>query len=184
MRALVVTGEYGAGKSAIAAEVQHQMEDLGVRTAAIDLDWFGWVGPGLTPEEHRDLLRRNLSAIVDNFAIFGVERVVVARALRGVEDRALVLDAFAGAPVDVVLLKVGHDEAVGRIRARDQGAELAELLNDARAVAADVAGAGVEDFCVDNGAQRRLEDVAKEILQRADWIEQSKASPTVDAGEG
>ena len=59
MLALVLTGRLGSGKTAVAAEVQHGLEERGLRSAAIDLDWLCWVGPDLDDDTLSGLLTRN-----------------------------------------------------------------------------------------------------------------------------
>src|SRR4051812_2118828 len=134
-RAVVLTGAYGAGKSAMAAEICHQMASHGVATAAIDLDWLAWVGPDLSTEDILDLRRNNLTAMVANFLDAGVERFAMGGALRTHAHRRIVEQALGDVPLVVVRLLVDANEALTRIKNRDVGSELAELLEDAPDVA-------------------------------------------------
>ena len=99
VRAVVLTGAYGAGKSAMAAEICHQMASHGFATAAIDLDWLAWVGPDLSTEDILDLRRRNLTSMVANFLDAGVERFAMGGALRSHAHRRIVEQALGDIPL-------------------------------------------------------------------------------------
>jgi hypothetical protein len=101
MRSLLITGEYGAGKTAVAAEITHLLAERGVPSAGIDLDWLCWVGPDLDPVALWRVKMGNLRAMVVNFASVGVERVVIAGALFDLGEREMVAGEVEPADLQV-----------------------------------------------------------------------------------
>ena len=45
-QAVLLTGVYGSGKTAVAEEIGTLMEERGVPYAALDLDWLAWFDAG------------------------------------------------------------------------------------------------------------------------------------------
>ena len=169
MRALLLTGPFGAGKTAVAVEISHQLAMRQIRNAALDLDWLAWVGPDITGDALQNLLEQNLAAVVSTYRAAGVDALVLARALLDLSERSTIERALGDCPLTVVRLLVDGEVAGSRVSARDTGSELAELTADADRVAAAVAAAGVEDLCVDNDGSRSLMAVALEVLDRCGW---------------
>jgi DNA polymerase III delta prime subunit len=169
MHALLLTGPFGAGKTAVAIEISHQLATRQVRNAALDLDWLAWVGPDVTGDALQKILEQNLAAVVSAYRAAGVERLVLARALLDSSERSTVERALGDIPLTVVRLLVDGEVAGSRVSARDTGSELAELTAAADQVAAAVTEAGVEDLCVDNDGSRSLMAVALEVLDRCGW---------------
>jgi predicted kinase len=167
--AVLLTGQFGSGKTAVAVEVAHQLERRGVRNAAIDLDWLSWVGPGVEGAALQGVLAANLTAVAANYRAVGVDHLVLARALLSPAHRATVEQALPGCALTVIRLVVDDSVASRRVSARDSGAELAELLADERDVSAAVAGAGVQDVDVDNDGTRPVTAVADEVLRACGW---------------
>jgi hypothetical protein len=166
--ALALTGRLGSGKTAVAAEVQHHLEERGLRSAAIDLDWLCWVGPDLDDDTLSGLLTRNLRAVVAGFAGVGVTHVVMARALLSSGDREAVEAALPlGSELTVVRLEVDATTVALRLDSRDQGAEQVHVAAIADEISRLVASADVEDHVVDNGA-RPLAATAADVV--ALWL--------------
>jgi hypothetical protein len=170
VRALLLTGELGAGKTSVAIEVAHQLDGFGIRYAVVDLDWLCWAGPDVTSEGLRQLLQRNLSAVAANLAEIGVTRIVLARALRDPADRAAVEAALPGSDLVVVRLLVEPAEALARVQARDRGSELDHIGAQADAIRTDVARTALADLDVDTSGTRALTTVATEVLHRTAWL--------------
>ena len=171
VRALLLTGRFGAGKTAVAAEIGHQLGLRRVRNAVIDLDWLCWTGPDLAGDEFADLLRRNLHDVAANLLWAGVESLVLARALTGRADRQLVEDALPpGTSLSVVRLLVDDATARDRVLGRDVGLELDELMAEGEGFARAVASAAVEDHDIDNSGGLSIGDVAVDVLSICSWI--------------
>jgi len=168
---VVLTGRLGSGKTAVAAQVQHQLEARGLRSAAVDLDWLCWVGPDLDDDTLSALLTRNLRAVVAGFAEVGVTHVVMARALLSSADRGAVEAALpAGCELAVVRLEADATTVGRRLDRRDQGAEQVHVATIADEISRLVESAGVEDHVVDNGA-RPIAATATDVI--AVWLESS-----------
>jgi len=45
-KAVLLTGVYGSGKTAVAEEIASVLEEQGMAYAALDLDWLGWFDAG------------------------------------------------------------------------------------------------------------------------------------------
>jgi hypothetical protein len=164
VRALLITGRLGSGKTAVAVEAAHRLESRGVRCAALDLDWLCWVGPDLESGELTALLARNLRDVSANLAAVGVTHVLMARALMSRGDRTAVDDALpTGSALTVVRLDVDAATVRARLGARDSGSEAEHVAPVADAVARAVETAGVEDHVVSN-AGRSLRATADAVL--------------------
>ncbi|MEO8328672.1 MAG: adenylyl-sulfate kinase [Candidatus Nanopelagicales bacterium] len=170
MRCILLTGDYGAGKTAVAMEMSQQLSEAGLRSATVDMDWLAWVGPDLSLAELRSLKGQNLATVVTNFRSFGIDHLVLAGMLKTAHDRGRVAGAVGECEFTVVRLLVTRDEARRRIAAQDVGQELKERLADADEIAAAVEAANVEDFTVDNQGASSIEEVAREVLSRCEWL--------------
>jgi tRNA uridine 5-carbamoylmethylation protein Kti12 len=158
MKAVLLTGPIGAGKTALGADLAEMLGDRGIRTAVIDLDWLGWVVPG--PVD--GLIERNLEAVWPNLRSEGVERLVLTRALDKSEQLDAVRAALPDVEVTVVNVSASPDTIAERLRRRDSGAVLEEHL------AQQLELARVENFEIENEG-RPIRVVAEELLDRLGW---------------
>jgi dephospho-CoA kinase len=158
VKAVLLTGAIGAGKTALAADVAEALAERGTRTAVVDLDWLGWVAPG--PVD--GLIVKNLEAIWPNFRAAGAERLVLARALDEHEELEAIRAAVPGVDLAVVKVTASPETIAERLRHRDTGAVLEEHL------AQPLDLAPVEDFEIENDG-RPIREVALELLRRLDW---------------
>ena len=169
-RAVLVIGTIGAGKTVVAIEMGEILEESGIRSAILDLDWLGWVHRG--PGQHvavDDLIASNLGAIVPNFGAVGIHHYVLARSIRSVEQVAGLKDAFDGASLVVARLTASKETISNRLRNRDEGEVLKEHLVQAEHFAAEQAQADLADFDISNESGS-VREVATEILLRLGWI--------------
>ena len=81
VRALLLTGTIGSGKTAAAAEIGLLLEAEQLPSAIVDLDWLGWVHLGASFEGVEELIARNLAAIWPNLRSAGVGHLVLVRAI-------------------------------------------------------------------------------------------------------
>ena len=157
VRALLLTGPVGVGKTAIAIEVGTQLAREGRHPAVLDLDWLAWLENrvGLSAE---DLILRNLRAVWPNFLAAGADSAVVARMVVGNEFQERVA-AVLGASVTVVRLTASAEVLRQRVMRRDAGAELAEHLE----MIAGGRGRPTEGGRVIDTSGRTIAEVAAEV---------------------
>jgi chloramphenicol 3-O-phosphotransferase len=163
--ALVLSGAYGAGKSAVAVEIADILEARGAPFAAIDLDWLTWSNAPGAHHGELELLVGNLGAVVANYRAAGVRLFVLAYA---VADEATLeaIRAVLAMPVRVVRLTVPVatiEERLGSAQTRGRADDLVR----AREWIAEEIGVGLEDVAVDNAGQ--LRETAAHILTAIGW---------------
>ena len=165
---LLLTGGLGAGKTAVAKEVVAIASVVGLRAAAIDLDWLGWTT--LATGGVDDLIARNLTAIAANYAALGIDHLVVARGIVNPDGLEVLAAALPKWKREVVRLDATSVTMENRIRARDAGAELEEHLAQLDEMAQRVREATPTAHAVVND-QRALRDVAREVMRATGWID-------------
>jgi adenylylsulfate kinase len=168
-RAILLTGTVGCGKTAVTVAIGEQLEARRQPYALVDLDWLAWVDPApLAALTQRAVLVENLRLIWPTFREAGVERLVLARHVEDREQLGEFRAALPGVPLTVVRLVAPQRLIERRLRARDAGAQLAEHLAETAELAARGGANALEDAIVENG-DRRLEEVAAEVLVVAGW---------------
>jgi AAA domain len=126
VRAILLTGGVGAGKTTVLQALGERLEERGEPYALVDLDWLCWARPRTgTPHE---LLCVNLARVAAAYADHGVESLVLARHLVSAAELDAVRGALPGVPVTAVRLVADAATREARLRARDRGAELEEHL--------------------------------------------------------
>jgi gluconate kinase len=169
VRALLLTGTVGSGKTAVAAEIGLLLEESELPSAIVDLDWLGWVHLGASFDGVERLIAENLAAIWPNLRSAGVRRLVLVRALQRREAVDGLRWALPDAGLTVVRLLASRATVEERLRRRDTGAVLEEHLMQTLLMAESMDRAALEDFQVEND-DRPVRDVAAEILHRAGWV--------------
>ena len=160
MRALLVTGSVGAGKTAVLLALGELLAERGEPYALVDLDWLCWTNaPGATPQE---LLVENLQLVHDTFANAGVTRLALSRYVR-TELEVDMIRAAAGGELTVVALDAPRDVLESRLRVRDAGRELAEHLVELDRSPAEL------DCPVVSTAEGSPADAARRVLAAAGW---------------
>ena len=163
--ALVLSGTYGAGKSAVAEEIADILEARGAPFAAIDLDWLSWSNVPGTNHGELELLVANLEAVVTNYRAAGVRLFVLAYALADLATLEAIRTVMA-MPVRVVRLTVPIatiEERLGSAPTRGRADDLVR----AREWVAKGIDAGLEDVEVENVGQ--LRDTATRTLTAIGW---------------
>jgi len=166
---LFLTGQPGAGKTAVAKEIGELLWKIREPHAIIDLDELcRGVLPIKTPDFNRSLAVANLAAVWVNFYAAGVRRLILSRIIESMDD----LDQFGGAipnaEITVCLLQVPADTIQQRITKREAGSAQAFLLTVTAQIAERIPTLNLPGICVNND-QRPLNEVAREILQLAKW---------------
>jgi adenylylsulfate kinase len=165
VKALLLVGTVGSGKTTVLLELGDQLSERGEPHAVVDLDWLAWVDPAPASElSVQDILAANLTAAVETFRRAGVTRLVLARHLTRARDLASIKAALGDADLDVVRLEAPSAELEARVRARDSGGELEEHLGEIdSALEPEFAHIAVTN------AGRPVAEVAVEILTAIGW---------------
>ncbi len=161
-RAVLITGPFGVGKSAVAAEIANILEGE-VAYAAIDLDWLMWYDDGRS-EGHSDattaMLARNLAGVVANYREAGVLLFVLAGSVRAADELGA-LRAAVRMPMIVVRLQAPLAEIERRL-ATDVTTGRQDDLRRTREWIAAGEVTDFEDFVVEN--EGPIRDVARSII--------------------
>lgn len=170
VRAVLITGTIGSGKTALAAEMGEALAAKGVAAAIIDLDWLGWFQPASDSETTIDsLIVKNLQAVWPNYRSAGAGHFVLTRAI---QDAAVVGElrrALPEADMTVVRVTASPDTIAKRLRGRDTGSVLAEHLVETTRMERILDEIQVEDFCIANEG-RSIRETARDLLRRLEWI--------------
>jgi hypothetical protein len=164
---VLITGVYGSGKSSVAAEIAHLLQQRRRPFALLDLDFLGWAAVNF--DDHAagfPLMLRNLAAVASNYRDVGISVFVLAwfvrdhGALRGVREAV-------GVPLRVVRLSVPLSEIERRLAVDVTTERQDDLWEAAASIAADE-GVGVEDAVVDN--DRPVPVVARQVMTWLGWL--------------
>jgi AAA domain-containing protein len=166
LAAVLLTGPFGVGKSAVAAEMADALEHRAARYAMLDLDYFAWGYPGGDDDgaEFRMMLR-NLEPVLANYLAAGVDRVILARTIHAASELER-LRAALPMPLRVVRLSVPWTEIERRLSADVTSGRADDLRRAAEQVESSPTD-GAEDLVVSN--DRPVQEVAGEILAWLAW---------------
>ena len=82
-RSLLITGTVGVGKTSVLLEIGELLTLGDAPFALVDLDWLAWLRPSRASQTTvPDVLPENLGHVSRTFGRAGVERLVLARAVR------------------------------------------------------------------------------------------------------
>jgi hypothetical protein len=166
-RAVLISGVYGAGKSSVAVEMSHVLENRGLTHAVLDLDFLSWF---FTPRDEESaeghLLVANLEAIMRNYLGAGIGLYILAGTIRDLAELEA-LKAALRMPLKVVRLMLDWPQIEQRLRADVTAGRRDDLREAANQIAAAV-GVGVEELALSN--DRPIREVALEILDWLGWI--------------
>jgi adenylylsulfate kinase-like enzyme len=166
---LFLTGQPGAGKTAVAKELSELLWQLREPHAVIDLDELcRGLLPTPTRNYNRALALANLTAVWANFHAAGVRRLILARMIESLDDLDQFGNAIAHAQLTVCVLQAPTPMIEQRITGREPGTARRFLLSATTRIAAQMAGLDLPGICVDNG-QRSISEVAREILEHVHW---------------
>jgi hypothetical protein len=167
VRAILLTGVFGSGKSSVAGEIAELLEADGKRYAAIDLDWLCWSNVDGSDHGEHEILGRNLAAMAAIYREAGAVRFVLAGTIENAATLEAIRVAIAApmtvvtlsAPLAVVEERLGGSLGIGR----------EDDLARARAWFAAGTGAGLEDAVVENVGP--IGETARRVLEIAGWTQ-------------
>jgi len=167
VKAIVISGSMGAGKTTVMAEASDLLASRGIAHAAIDLDALGIVHLPHGAAAH-DLMFRNLRAVWTNYAAAGVDRLLIAAA---VENRAMLdrlRDCLPGAQIVVARLMAPLAVMTARVRQREPGMHQAKFVARVAELEELLDAAALDAFAVVNEGD--VTQVARDVLARAGWL--------------
>lgn len=164
--AVLITGEFGSGKTSVAVEMADMLEKRHVPFAVLDLDWLTWCATGSDDDgaEHRMMLS-NLVPVVANYLAAGIRFFVLARAVR-TRPELDSLRASLPMPLKVVRLTVPWPEIERRLRSDITAGRQDDLHEAATWVGSE--DASIEDATVSN--DRPIREAAMEVLDWLGWL--------------
>lgn len=164
-RAILLTGAYGTGKSAVAAEIAELLELSTQPYAAIDLDWLCWSNVDGSDHGEHEILARNLAAVATIYREAGARRFVLAGSI----ENAAILEAIRAAivaPLTVVRLTAPLAVIEERLSGSPTSGRADDLARAREWLAAGI-GVGLEDAVIENVGPIR--DTALRVLELAGW---------------
>lgn len=178
MRALLITGTVGAGKTTTAELVGRQLGGVATPYAVIDLDEIRRYWP-MPPGDPFGMVveLENLSTMAATYVRHGAQRLVLAGVVETRADRLLV-EAAVGVPLTVCRLRLPLDAVRARLANRHADDPETQVWHLDRAqVLEDILDANqVADQIVDVGGLSPGE-VAERVLAEVGWAPPAAARP-------
>lgn len=162
---VLVTGLFGTGKSSVVEEIAGLLEDAGLAYGALDLDWLQWFDADVDDARREAVFLANLTAVVGNYIDAGVERFLMAGAIRDETALAALREAVP-VPLRVVRLTVPFSEVEARLGTAVTAGREDDLRVAAEWVAESI-GVGIEDVTIAN--DRPIRETALEIVAWLGW---------------
>lgn len=163
--AVLVTGVFGSGKTAVIQEIADVLEQRDLSHAALDLDWLSWFHePSLGSPSHHRMLLTNLADVLENYLAVGVRFFILARSIRAKPELDQLRDQLP-MPLTVVGLTAPMQVIEERLTSNITTARKKDLAEVRESIGSPVEG--IEDMIVDN--DRPIREVAGEILDRLGW---------------
>lgn len=166
VQGVLVTGVFGTGKSSVVEEIAGLPEDAGLAYGALDFDWLQWFDADVDDARREAVFLANLTAVVGNYIDAGVERFLMAGAIRD-ETALAVLREAVPVPLRVVRLTVPFSEAEARLGTAVTAGREDDLRVAAEWVAESI-GVGIEDVTIAN--DRPIRETALEIVAWLGWL--------------
>ena len=158
---MLLAGPLGSGKTSVAIAIGQLLDEARAPHALIDLDWLCWAGPELTADQLTSMMVDNLAAVASRATLDGITTLVLARAVRSLDEVAL-LRAAVGGPLVALRLSVPPEVVAARLRLRQDPDD-----PDSEAVAETQARLHLP--AVSNHGRPPI-DTAREVLHRVGWL--------------
>ncbi|MEO8394289.1 MAG: AAA family ATPase [Chloroflexota bacterium] len=164
-----MTGQPGAGKTAVAKELSDLLWRIREPYALIDIDELGRaLLPTPTSNFNHALTVANLRAVWANFYAAGLRRLILARVILSTDDIDQYAGAIPNAHITVCLLQAPAETIRERITQREPGSSRDFLLSVTTRIAEQTAHLDLPGIRIVND-QCSINEVAREILTRAEW---------------
>lgn len=167
-RVLLISGSMGAGKTTVLGEASDLLLQRECVHAAIDLDAIAF--HALSHASADALHRIAIRTIFQNAINEGVTHFLIAVAIESRASLDELRSIFEDAKFAVCRLVASVETMQARLRMREPGMRQQEFVDRSRDLDTILAAAGVDDFTVSNDG-RSITDVAREVLERAHWID-------------
>jgi hypothetical protein len=165
---LIITGTMGAGKTTVLGEASDILALRGIAHAAIDLDALGLAH--LPSAAGCDgVMYGNLQSVCENYASLGVRRLLLARAIEDRAELELCSGVVSASNTVVCRLTASIEATERRVRLRESGVSQQDYVARVAELNTILDRAQLENFTITN-ENRRLTDVAHELLVKAGWI--------------
>lgn len=167
LRALLLTGVYGSGKSSVAVEIADILDRRREAYAVMDLDWLMWFRSSSGEVDGHTMMLRNLAPLLENYRSVGVRSFILALSI-DTGEKLETLRSTLGMPLRVVRLTATLEEIRRRLGNDITSGRQDDLRVAERWLAAGT-GEGLEDLAVPNDRPPR--EVATDIVYRLGWID-------------
>jgi len=170
---LVINGAVGVGKTSVAHVLSDILSENSIHHAVIDLDALRYAFPR-PPEDqfHMVLGYKNLSAIWKNYRELDIQYFIIPNVVEDLSEVGHIEQAIPGANVTVVRLTAPVPTIHNRLREREKSEKsLNWHLNRAVELSAHLEKMKVEDVVI-NTENKSVDEVAKEILIKVEWLPQ------------
>lgn len=166
---IFIGGRAGVGKSSVSAEASRILARADIRHACIEGDNLDQA----YPEPWRngiDLAERNLAAMWRNYRAIGYSRLIFTNTVSVLQTAKLTAALGGETRAFAVLLTSSDAAAAQRLAQRESGSALTEHINRSNRAARrlDAADEAVLRVTTDG---RTVEDIAREVLVNAGWLE-------------
>ena len=152
------------------ADERHTVPSRNCRKNLAEKSGLDALATVLLPDDAaQELNSRNLAAIGRNVVAAGIVRIHVAEAVETRNQFERICEALPGAAIIVCRLTASLATMESRLRVREPGMHQDRLVVRSRVLDERMEAAKLENFVVVNDG-RSVTDVAREVLQRADWI--------------
>lgn len=175
VRALILNGGSGVGKSTALQEIGALLRERDVPHALIDLDFLTLSWP--RPQDDRwgaRIARENLASLAENYRRSGIDRLVVTHVFtdrRHLDGCREALGAASAAEAPMIRLRASRDVIEQRLRARhatEAAWELDGFLAGLDELARTLDAANLDDHVIDVDALSPRA-VAERVLEAAGW---------------
>jgi hypothetical protein len=159
----------GAGKTTVLAEASDILASLKIPHAAIDLDALGlaYLPVGSASDA---VMYRNLQSVCENYALLGIQRILLARAIESRAELDLCRSSVSAATTLVCRLNASLETMQHRVTTRETGPLQKQFVARVSALNSILDRVHLEDFTVTN-ENRSGHEIAREVLVKAQCID-------------